>query len=950
MATEKKIIEVQIDIRQGLEALDRLAKQYDLLIEKNSQIAKLTKAEMGAVAKQLADEEKLRQKKLDTLIKEEKLEQQRLATEAKKLQASTKAQAAQDKANKQSKVTEGYLNQLQQEVKELEMAYYRLSEAQFKGSEGKALLENLKRQRAALAAAQADYGKYSMNVGNYASATNMLAINVGQVMKEMPNFAISARTGIMALTNNLPMLAEAIKAVRVQQQMMIAEGQKAPSMFKLIAGSVFGLTGVMSILMVLLQVFGGRFIEMVGNLFKSEDALKANIKKMYELKTAVEVYHDTMKNGGGVYRDAITSIDKHKTALNAARGNSVLAKKALDEYNKSLGVTFGQATNVNEALLNIKKSEKAYIEAMKNMALSNAFFSYSADKAIQVMEAQSKTNAEVLGDSSKEYIKNIEKAQKRLRDGATELIHVYNNTGQKVLTAVQIPENRLRTELNMAVKAYNDAAKKARDVQISEINASQEKALEHAKKFYNNWAKIMTDNNFKITEEQKDQTLRSFDFETKILAETAKANEENLARDIESLRANYSKKRKDAQDHITYLEGLARKGDKKAKAELIKARAEFNDYMIALTEAETQQEFDIVEKYIDKRIKLQYDLVRRSQKMLEDSLAYDEWLGDKSLQNLLKMKDIERRNQTNMLQDELVIYRGNLQDEFDIQAEMRVKQMEMELAAANITKEQEKAIRDKFRRLEEDAETELMAAKWERMKMYFDSVGQLWSNFNGFLENLGKRELAAYAETIAGKANYDELYAEKKLQLEIAAAKREKALGIFGATIDTASSIMRIWADKIPTAAKIAMTVLAAATGAAQIAKIASTPLPTADLKSSGNKGQKITTSEKFHTGTYRPASKDEEKEITRTLLTTERVLSPTQTTVFDNIINRMQAMGGSDRITSDIGVSQYMQEKMIERAFSKALQNMPAPVMSWREFENQAYRQKRLRNNATIR
>ena len=97
----------------------------------------------------------------------------------------------------------------------------------------------------------------------------MLGINLGQVMKEMPNFAISARIGIMSLTNNLPMLAESIKAVRVEQLAMIEAGKKAPSMIKLFASSIFGLTGIMSILMVLLQLYSKEIIAFISNTSKS---------------------------------------------------------------------------------------------------------------------------------------------------------------------------------------------------------------------------------------------------------------------------------------------------------------------------------------------------------------------------------------------------------------------------------------------------------------------------------------------------------------------------------------------------------------------------------------------------------------------------------------------------------------------------------------------------------
>src|SRR5690606_440418 len=45
-------------------------------------------------------------------------------------------------------------------------------------------------------------GQNQRAVGNYANAT----AEINQVLRELPNFAISAQTGILSLSNNLPML------------------------------------------------------------------------------------------------------------------------------------------------------------------------------------------------------------------------------------------------------------------------------------------------------------------------------------------------------------------------------------------------------------------------------------------------------------------------------------------------------------------------------------------------------------------------------------------------------------------------------------------------------------------------------------------------------------------------------------------------------------------------
>jgi hypothetical protein len=220
---------------------------------------------------------------------------------------------------------------------------------------------------------------------------------------------------------------------------------------------------------------------------------------------------------------------------------------------------------------------------------------------------------------------------------------------------------------------------------------------------------------------------------------------------------------------------------------------------------------------------------------------------------------------------------------------------------------------------------------------------------NDYFNAVNEAELGNYAKMIAGRANYDELYAQKKYQLQYESAKREKALNIFSAIIDTAGAIVGYLKDPSGPAG-LALSILAGITGATQIATIATTPLP---VPPSGNTGAKISGSvtEKFHSGGVAGQTPDtprREQEITRTLLSTERVLSPQQTSIFDSMINRMSSMGGTAGIVGGIGVTTDSDRMYI--AMSKALRNMPAPIMTWQEFERQRDRQERLRNNAIIK
>lgn len=378
MAKETKIIEINVNAATAIDQIAQLQQKIDTLTTSQKANKKATEDERIAYASNTAQLREYR-KQLNSLVVETANE---MRAGAQKL---------------------GYLQQLEASVSNLEKAYYRLSKAELEGTKGATILKNLKEQRAELQNAQAAYGKYTMNVGNYASATNMLAINLGQVMKEIPNFAISARIGIMSLTNNLPMLAEAFKAVRVQQKAMIAEGKAVPSMFSLISKSIFGLTGVMSIAMVLLQVFSDDIINAAKSLFgfgkeaeeaeRKQEAFNRSIErnKLLLLESA-EIQNLYATN----HADRVKNIlDAEKKAWDEGYGRELDALRR----NKSVGIKFNK-----ERLAELEKMELEYFE--KNAKLES---DYRIAKERDKVEADEKAKK----DAEKKQLENDKLTKER---------------------------------------------------------------------------------------------------------------------------------------------------------------------------------------------------------------------------------------------------------------------------------------------------------------------------------------------------------------------------------------------------------------------------------------------------------------------------------------------------------------------------------------------------------
>ncbi len=112
-------------------------------------------------------------------------------------------------------------------------------------------------------------GKHNRNVGNYASGWNALGNSVNQLSREMPAFANSAQTGFMAISNNIPAFQDAIMELR-------RGGMSWGGVLKELGKSVFGLTGMISILTTLLVVLGPK----IWDWATGNDDVKASVDKL----------------------------------------------------------------------------------------------------------------------------------------------------------------------------------------------------------------------------------------------------------------------------------------------------------------------------------------------------------------------------------------------------------------------------------------------------------------------------------------------------------------------------------------------------------------------------------------------------------------------------------------------------------------------------------------------
>ena len=211
---EKKIIDIQINLADGITEIAELQKRITELTAANKANDKSTNDLKNAYAENTVKIKDYRSQ-LNLLIKESA---NQARTDLKKI---------------------GHIQKLKAEVSNLTLQYERLSKEELSSTAGKQVLENLKTKREELSKLNEAYGNYQLGVGQYARATKFVhSAGDGDERIIVSPFLPA---GIMS-DNNL-LLAEAFKAVKLQQAEM-EQGKKRHQCLALLPNLFLVLRGL----------------------------------------------------------------------------------------------------------------------------------------------------------------------------------------------------------------------------------------------------------------------------------------------------------------------------------------------------------------------------------------------------------------------------------------------------------------------------------------------------------------------------------------------------------------------------------------------------------------------------------------------------------------------------------------------------------------------------------
>ena len=285
---------------------------------------------------------------------------------------------------------------LTQRLQKLTETYYNMSKAEREGAAGQGVLQQIGEVDKEIQAAQSRLSAYSRSAG---TGFNSLSMSIQQVARELPSLTMGANMFFLAISNNLPILADNIRAARREYEAMKKSGQSATPVWKQLLSGILSWQTALVVGITVLSMYSKEIITWAKGLFSAKESLADTLETLEEFQKSVA---DTSAS-------TIAQLQR-MSAEWTALGNDLEAKERYILSNRSafdqLGVAIRDVSDA-EKIFNDQKEE--FIRSITARAQAAAAMDMAAEeykKAIEKMqEADAAEKAGVtFGDRFKSFM------------------------------------------------------------------------------------------------------------------------------------------------------------------------------------------------------------------------------------------------------------------------------------------------------------------------------------------------------------------------------------------------------------------------------------------------------------------------------------------------------------------------------------------------------------------
>lgn len=522
---------------------------------------------------------------------------------------------------------------LRKQLSLLNAEYDRLSATDRKATVGTNLQKQIQALNTEISSAEQATGRYQRNVGNYASSWNGLSVSVQQVARELPSLAVGWNTFFLAISNNLPMLADELKKAAAEYKafkMAVAAGNndvaKVAPVWKQLITSIFSWQTALVAAITLLSVYGKDIIEWTKNLLGADTAQK-------RLNESLKEFNNLAGKGQA---DAKLLFDTVKRTTEGTQGRAKAIQEINKVYAEYLPYLLSEQASLKELEAAYKIVNKALIENAALKAKTEAIndvLEKSIDKQANALNEMRSIASEKLGGDSFaiEIMNTVEDLTEDFRLAGQSWQKAWQGVSAKIQSEVgasKLPSD-FYDNLEDYVRSVYDSNQQISDIQkkfnpfFNKEQAGQ--AVIENKKYY------------ETMKSQAESFLNSIAADQKKLLDTGKFEgiDKEVVERYKEAKANIQEATKQLKIYDSYDKQnmTAQKEYERQAKEQKKIQERINNELLELQRRNEQSRIDLMEEGSDKRIaQIEYDYDREIEAIRKREKEWREAQGGKLTQ------------------------------------------------------------------------------------------------------------------------------------------------------------------------------------------------------------------------------------------------------------------------------------------------------------------------------
>ena len=361
----------------------------------------------------------------------------------------------------------GSIKMLENELKKLKDTYRSLSETDRNSGIGRSLLTTINNADENLAKINAEMANNAALAKTMGTQYNGLRTQIGMVARELPNFAISISTGIISLSNNLPMLADEISRVRQEVASLRKSGETFTPVYKQILSALVNWQTALIIGVTVLTAYSREIQAWIQGLISGE-------KNVSKLKESLSNFNQELIKGE---TNARLLFDALKRTNEGTEGRRKAINNINNEYGKYLPNLLTEKSSIDELDAAYRQITRSIKDSLAARLQSNAI----NDVAGESIKKQADALEEIRHIAEKKVKGKDDNYFVSMVDDIVDLTETFRKEGYGIEKTVRGVFDKIRYLTNNADlgKGFGDAVRQY----VNNYYGYQEELIQIQKKY-----------------------------------------------------------------------------------------------------------------------------------------------------------------------------------------------------------------------------------------------------------------------------------------------------------------------------------------------------------------------------------------------------------------------------------------------------------------------------------